>query len=81
MLSDGKMNQNKSYQTLNAMPSSQSNVESNTDKVQQNVGKTGGGNVTLSTSMNMPSQQSNGELAQHRASTQQHCYRSGNPSP
>ena len=49
-LSDGQMN-HKSYQTLNAMPSTQSNVES---QAMQNPAKTGG-NVTLSTSMNMPS--------------------------
>lgn len=80
LLSDSKMNQNKSYQTLNAMPSSQSNMESHTDKMLLPIGKAGG-NVTLSTSMNMPSQQSNGDLAQQRSSTQQRCYRSGNHSP
>ena len=79
-LSDSKMNPNKSYQTLHAMPSTQSNVESNQEKAVQNIGKTGG-NVTLSTSLNMPSQQSNGDAAQQRSSTQQNYYRSGNPSP
>jgi hypothetical protein len=50
------MYQNKSYQTLNAAPSALSNVESNTEKMMQNIasGKTAG-NGTLSTSLNMPS--------------------------
>ena len=64
-LSDGKAIPNKSYQTLNAMPSTQSNVESNNEKAAKSTAKAGGaaGTAALSTSMNMPSHQSNDAVA------------------
>lgn len=72
-LSDGKVMQNKSYQTLNAMPSTHSNAESHNEKAAKSMAKAGGaaGTVTLSTSLNMPSHQSNDAATtqQQRSST------------
>lgn len=61
-MSDSKMNQNRSQPSLNAVPSGHSNAVGNKDKFSQNFARDGG-NGALSTSMNMPAHQSNGDLA------------------